>query len=243
MSHISVPVAAQPWSQRTRLLVSALLVLHLLAVFVGPWQMQPSPWIAQRLGEAFAPYLEVTYLNNGYRFFAPDPPPRSNLIAYEVTTEDGRVIHGLFPHRQHHQPRLLYHRHFMLTDKLPMAPPPWRDAFVQSYAQHLLHVHQGTRITLVGLGRTVRSRLETAQGLPPYRLPEFYEIFSAKQLKSLHALPRYGGEQFTPGVELIHLGTFSGPNAERENSPIPPALEQSLLEPRPSQRPAVEVLP
>src|SRR5688500_19151420 len=56
-------------------LASALIALHLLAVWVAPFAVPPSSPFAQTVATAFRPYLEAAFLNHGYKFFAPDPGP------------------------------------------------------------------------------------------------------------------------------------------------------------------------
>ena len=57
-------------------------------------------WI--RIGPAIAaalgPICRPPFLNNGYRFFAPEPGP-GHLVRYEIVTRDGRQIEGSFPDR------------------------------------------------------------------------------------------------------------------------------------------------
>src|SRR5262245_60353780 len=119
-----------------RLALSVLFVVHLTAVFVAPLTpavqtaMQlnlppaalptqpPVPWLAQ----LFRPYLDVAYLNHGYNFFAPDPGP-SHLVEYDLELSDGSHLTGRFPERTQQQPRLRYHRHFMLAEQLSGLPP------------------------------------------------------------------------------------------------------------------------
>jgi hypothetical protein len=99
-----------------RAALSVLLLVHLLAVFVGPWAMPPQgSELATSAARLLAPYLQATYLDNGYRFFAPEPGP-SHLIRYEATLPDGQVVEGIFPKRGEQWPRLLYHRYFMLSE-------------------------------------------------------------------------------------------------------------------------------
>ena len=59
------------------------------------------------------------FLNHGYHFFAPEPAP-STLISFEAERADGTKVAGHFPSRKS-IPRLLYHRHFMLTEHLHAA--------------------------------------------------------------------------------------------------------------------------
>ena len=106
------------WGPRKRQLATCLLLVHLAAVFIAPWSAPPpSPLIAQSLAELLAPYHSLAYLNHGYRFFAPNPGP-SHIVSYEMTMSDGQTRTGRIPDPGHHWPRLLYHRHFMMTETL-----------------------------------------------------------------------------------------------------------------------------
>lgn len=103
-------------SRRAKLALSVLLALHVTAVFLGPFAMGPDrSALASLFYSVLGPYTRALSLDNGYRFFAPEPGP-SHLIRYELTGADGRQIEGEFPHLATQQPRLLYHRHFMLTE-------------------------------------------------------------------------------------------------------------------------------
>jgi hypothetical protein len=109
---------------------SVLILLHLLAICLAPLAMStrsvdgPSPIIAP-LFRTFEPYIDATFLNHAYYFFAPNPGP-SHIARYEFEFTDGRALKsGEFPNKKEHWPRLLYHRHFMLSETLyeRFAPP------------------------------------------------------------------------------------------------------------------------
>jgi hypothetical protein len=102
--------------RKRRLLLSFLLLVHVFAVFVGPWAMPPQgSQLANSIAAVFGPYLQALYLDNGYRFFAPEPGP-SHLIRYEADLANGETVEGIFPTRNEQWPRLLYHRYFMLSE-------------------------------------------------------------------------------------------------------------------------------
>ncbi|MCP4190057.1 MAG: hypothetical protein GY768_05450 [Planctomycetaceae bacterium] len=109
---------------------SGLICVHLCAVFVPPFTfISSSPDavspLAADVRSLFLPYTTFLHLNHGYAFFAPDPGP-NHLIEYRVEFEDGRdPIEQTFPDKDQHWPRLLYHRHFMLSEQLngDFAPP------------------------------------------------------------------------------------------------------------------------
>jgi hypothetical protein len=118
-----------------RIGLSALLLIHLLAVFLPPFQFacrvgngSSSP-VADEMVSWFRPYIAALYLDHGYFFFAPNPGP-THLVDYKVEFADGREpVTGRFPDLAQHQPRLKYHRHFMIAEALnnqyePPTPPP-----------------------------------------------------------------------------------------------------------------------
>lgn len=140
--------ARWPWLRRA---VSVGLCLHLLALVIAPLAVAPSSPLWQRAWLLFRPYLEAMNLNHGNHFFAPEPGP-SHLVRYELRFEDGRVEQGLFPNLEQ-QPRLRYHRHFMLSEFLNnLAIDDSRrdlfDAVTRSYADHLRHEYQAAEVTL-----------------------------------------------------------------------------------------------
>jgi hypothetical protein len=149
-------------SRRIRLLISAVVAYHLLAVFIGAWMGSPptSPF-ADTVARPFRTYIAMADLNHGYRFFAPNPGP-SHLFRYRLTQKDGSTSDGYFPNREEHWPRLFYHRHFMLSENLNVLRPnsPARElssaeseqllrafrALADSYAEELLHKNDAMRI-------------------------------------------------------------------------------------------------
>jgi hypothetical protein len=140
-----------------RVLISIAILAHLTAVIAAPMAVGPSSQLQQNLAEIVHPYLSACYLNHGYRFFCPEPGP-GHLIRYQL---EGPDESGKFPDKQTEWPRLFYHRHFMLSEKLANmfvpehVPQPERteamkpfEAVAQSYADHLLEVSGAHRVTL-----------------------------------------------------------------------------------------------
>lgn len=147
------PEVAAQWSPAVRRIISGLLLLHLTALVAGPASVAPSSLLSQSLWHAYRPYLDLAYLNHGYHFFAPEPGP-SHLIRYEAELPDGRRRLGYFPDLKQHRPRLLYHRHFMLSEHLAGmmesgAPSPLVNRYIQSYGEHLLDEYQAEKVKLM----------------------------------------------------------------------------------------------
>ena len=98
---------------------------------------------AREVCRLFQPYLGALYLDHGYHFFAPEPA-ESTLLAYVAEREDGTVVRGRIPDRTT-QPRLLYHRYFMLTEHMSDAPEDFEQLWHESYAQHIAREQHATQ--------------------------------------------------------------------------------------------------
>jgi hypothetical protein len=162
-------VAARP-RPAVRAIVSALVILHVAAVFVGPFAMPPSSQLAATMAGALQPYLDILALGNGYRFFAPEPGP-SHQVRYEVTLDDGTLLQGVFPDRAAHKPRLLYHRYFMLSEFMntldnnngPDRKRP--EAYARAYARHLAEQYGAKTVKLYLRRHYVPRPFEVQQGM------------------------------------------------------------------------------
>lgn len=157
----------------TRITISLLIVYHLSAVVLPPLSLQAhgpgglSPFIAF-FRQPIEAYCRLLYIDRGYAFFAPDPGP-SHLLQVRVEEPNGDYEEYLYPDSNRQWPRLLYHRHFMLTEylheiyrpKMPSdsgnadlefrrmrAERERYDQVLSSYAKHLQHVHRGRRISI-----------------------------------------------------------------------------------------------
>jgi hypothetical protein len=155
--------AARPLNPWVRCVVSVLLLFHLTAMAAPPWTSTTGSMMSRRLFDGLRPYIDFAYLDHGYQFFAPEPGP-SHLIRYDVQLADGSHVHGIMPNLKEHQPRLLYHRHFMLTEFLQGGPPErqwetepdfrrqrpseWQTTFARGYANHLLEKLDGRKVSL-----------------------------------------------------------------------------------------------
>lgn len=160
-----------------RAAVSLLVALHVAAVFVGPWAMPTTSQLGETVGRGMQPYLDVLALGNGYRFFAPEPGP-SHLVRYEITQPDGTLLEGEFPNRNEHWPRLLYHRHFMLSEFLNTlnASPDNKlgEAYARAYARHLAEEFDG-RTVKIFLRRHYVPRVEEVRAGRRLNDPSLYE--------------------------------------------------------------------
>lgn len=123
-----------PWRSPYRWLISLALFIHVLAVALAPFHFATqgeggSSPLTDAVRAPLRQYIGALYLEHGYFFFAPNPGP-NHLVRYEIKFDDGReTITGRFPDLKSEWPRLLYHRHFMLSESLnghmvpPEAPP------------------------------------------------------------------------------------------------------------------------
>jgi hypothetical protein len=164
------PEVPPPPGPAVRAAISLLLIVHVSAVFLGPFAMPPqASELASAMAGLWRPYVDVASLANGYRFFAPEPGP-SHLVRYELLLDDGTKREGFFPNRDEQKPRLLYHRYFMMSEFLntlanPNAPRDRMEQYAKAYAQHLAHEHHAKRVKLYLQRHYVPRMEEVRQGM------------------------------------------------------------------------------
>ena len=152
--------------------VSFWLVFHLAAVVIAPAAVQPASELALGTCRLFQPYLGALYLDHGYHFFAPEPA-ESTLLAYVAEREDGTVVRGRIPDRTT-QPRLLYHRYFMLTEHMNDAPEDLEPLWHRSYAEHIAREQGAARVELFQQTHNLPT-MERVRGGGRLDDPESYE--------------------------------------------------------------------
>jgi hypothetical protein len=155
-------VTCQTWPRWLRLVASLGIAVYLLAVVLPPLAgPPPASLLANRIIQPFRPLIGGLALGHGYRFFAPDPGPGHSL-RWTVQLPDGTSRTGSIPDAAKDWPRLLYHRRFMLPEKLSgLVPLPGAPAevaaeskrewlpLVKDIATHLLDREGGSRVQLV----------------------------------------------------------------------------------------------
>ncbi|HWA97830.1 MAG TPA: hypothetical protein VG713_05035 [Pirellulales bacterium] len=182
MAQTDAPTDRTPtWPRFACVLATLAIVWHLGAVLVGPISLPPSILGTALQQNVFRRYTELAFLNHAYKFFAPDPGP-SHLIRYELELPDGSRKTGVFPNLQEEWPRLFYHRHFMLSERVgngPMdpdmplvvpewpqrTPSQWERNLAQSYADHLLAKYNADRVTLTLVQHMLPSPEQVQQGI------------------------------------------------------------------------------
>lgn len=190
-------------SKRFRLALSLLICLHLLAVFLPPLSFQTRGPLGQSpsVSSALRPlegYGEFLYINRGYAFFAPDPGP-SHLIQAAITDSQGNRTEVMIPDRKVHWPRLLYHRHFMLTEFLyeiyepalspaavaalePQEAELWRQSrsryehFRQSLVQHLEFANPNSEVAIRRIEHLIPDLVEFQRQPVNLTDPESYRV-------------------------------------------------------------------
>jgi hypothetical protein len=143
------------------MVVSLGLLGYFAAVIVPP--LAGPPPASELAGAALQPLRPLVgglFLGHGYRFFAPDPGP-GHSIQWTMQLADGSTLKGSIPDRDADWPRLLYHRRFMISEKIAaVVPPPdapdevrqrsrgdWQP-LVKDVAGQLLSRHGGSQVTL-----------------------------------------------------------------------------------------------
>ncbi len=100
------------------------LLVWLAAVVVPPLAgPAPASELAGWLLQPLRPLVGAAHLGHGYRFFAPNPGPGHSLL-WTMTMPDGSTRNGRIPDPVADRPRLLYHRRFMVSEKIAVLVPP-----------------------------------------------------------------------------------------------------------------------
>ena len=160
-----------------RLMASLAILTYLAAVIIAPLSgPPPATDLSQAILQPFRPLLGGLYLGHGYRFFAPDPGPGHSL-RWTITRPDGTTLAGTTPDAERDWPRLLYHRRFMVAEKIaPLVPPPDAPAEIRAQARadwlplvkgvagNLLRTHGGDRISLEMVEHYLPGPTEVAEG-------------------------------------------------------------------------------
>jgi hypothetical protein len=168
---------AGSWPLLARLLASLLIVLYLAAVLLPPLAgPPPASELASVMLQPFRPLVGSLALSHGYRFFAPNPGP-GHSIRWTITAADGSRQTGLIPDAESDWPRLLYHRRFMIPEKLaafvplPEAPAEIRQEAVRDWqplvediATRLLTRHGGNEVTLDLIEHYLPDTFEVREG-------------------------------------------------------------------------------
>jgi hypothetical protein len=156
-----VPRPGGRWPPALRAIVSLGVCVYLTAVIVPPLAgPPPASVLAGAALQPLRPLVGALYLGHGYRFFAPDPGP-GHSITWEVSMSDGSTRRGSIPDPRADFPRLLYHRRFMISEKIAALVPPtdapqevrrqgrgdWQP-LVKDVAGQLLVRHGGATVTL-----------------------------------------------------------------------------------------------
>ncbi|MCA9052998.1 MAG: hypothetical protein KDA75_04130 [Planctomycetaceae bacterium] len=136
-----------PW---WKAVLSLWIVYHLAGIVIAPASVPPSSDIVRNSWRLVGPYLQFLYLNHGFHFFAPDPGP-STIVRYVADLPDGTSVVGQIPDKQAMRPRLLYHRHFMLTEFLAASDdmdPNLQPLHVRALARQVARQHGADAVTL-----------------------------------------------------------------------------------------------
>ena len=172
-------------------MLSVLIFLHLLAVIGEPMRMfsrgrQPSAPDAQIVRGGLAPYIDLAYLHHGYFFFAPNPGP-SHLMDIRLIDEDGSARHLRLPNHRAQWPRLLYHRHFMLSEFLFQLYTPQPELADINAAMPIRQAWQRDREMFERVRGSMERHLAKRYGaksaeiqLMEHRLPNAIEVFDQR---------------------------------------------------------------
>ena len=229
----------RPLSRLARTVISLLVSGHLLAVVLPPLAFQTrgplgtSPSVAM-LFDRFEGYCQFLYLDRGYAFFAPDPGP-SHLVQAAITDREGDQVERMIPSLDDQWPRLLYHRHFMLTEFLeeiyqPPGPPQelvegdpaearqWRLArsryehVRKSFVEHLRHEYPQQTVAIRRIEHVLPEVLEFQASPIELTDPVFYRVLLDQPVDTPTVPPLLPPQQATETVPVPSPVGLDAPN-------------------------------
>jgi hypothetical protein len=215
---------------KLRLFLSVLIVLHLAAVIAEPLRFfsRSSEKFAaedtQMLRTLLGPYVDAMYLSHGYFFFAPNPGP-SHLIEAEAVTpnqESTSLDRIRFPDRYEQWPRLLYHRHFMMTEFYHTIFAPSSLDQIESLPKEIQEQWKTDRQRFVAIQDSIKKNLEK------------------KHPGKTFVLRRLQHELATPQSIFVDHWKLTDPRLFNvlEDSSRPPAQPSETVAPSPQPTPA-----
>ena len=218
-----------PASRVLRAVVHAAIGYHLFAIVIAPATIPPSSQLQRTAFLGAERYLRALNLNNGYHYFAPDPG-ESRLIEYAGTDADGTRVAGRLPDRRT-QPRLLYHRYFMLTESQPTPDDTSAEAVAHRAA--------------------LRQGVARHTGLADLELSTLTHRLATPQLIRAGFTLGDDGQYDRQPLEPAALPTLPMPTlpVPKPLAPTPPdaiasePIEPEPIEPEPTLPPPVEVTP
>lgn len=164
---VSKPAGQPPFF--VKLIVSLILLFHLSAILVHVLA-GGGPFVMKQLSSWYRPYLKTMWLDNAYRFYAPDPGP-TEVLWYHLQYNDGSTRWTQVPRREDFYLRMPFQRHMsiallgsMMTWQEPIPPKddaasvasvlvnnrpamrqvlsPNGEIFFRSYARHVARVEK-----------------------------------------------------------------------------------------------------
>lgn len=209
-------VRRRRWFRR---ILGAFLVFHVAAIVVAPASVEPtSPlWLT---GWRFVqPYVQLTFLDQGWNFFSPEPGP-STLISYRAHLPDGRVVDERMPSKEV-WPRLLYHRHFMLTSYVGYQPEDGQEVLCEGYIDHIAAKHQTDEIEFSKLIHLLPSQEHIGNGGDQ----QHAELWEELAFVNEESIPDAGLNQ--PDSKQVDQEQS---DANRQNSSITPSQDAPPVE-------------
>jgi hypothetical protein len=132
------------WPRWARVVVSAVLLFHFVALLAGALGVAPSSLLERMIADWFTPYYDLADLGYSYRFYA-EPPP-TPVVTATLKFGDGQPKQTVrLPGRQVAGPRMRHQRQLALANALfndvqevkRLTGDPSHSRLARAYARHL----------------------------------------------------------------------------------------------------------
>jgi hypothetical protein len=181
--------SGKSWPLWTRLTVTAILLFHATAIWVGAWADRPSSPLQQWLASEFRWYYGLIDQGYSYRYYANGAPP-TPVVTAVIHYPDGRTEQIRIPDRNT-RPRMLRQRELALANHLnedvraatQATGDPSQSRWAQSFARHLGRTHPGARSVILSIQEhrspdpaRVVDELRRNRRTPDIEAEEFYTV-------------------------------------------------------------------
>ena len=104
---------ASKFSTSVKVIVSLVILFHLSAILTHVIA-GGGPFVMKQISSWYRPYLKTMWMDNAYRFYAPDPGS-TEVLWYKLQYEDGSTRWTQVPRREDFYLRMPFQRHMSIA--------------------------------------------------------------------------------------------------------------------------------
>jgi hypothetical protein len=204
---------AQHPRQSVRRIASLLIVCHFTAIMVAVTNADdcnlPHALRHLHLMGLLRPYLQLLFLTNRYRFFAPDPGGDTKQLYFHLLRTDGTTTWVELPHPRDRRLAALYCRRRALSDLAECDTP---SVLIPSYVRRIAQLdsydkHSSVTIATIDVYRAIHNPMSVTQARNGWSFADIrlYEFIHLGRFNAVGLRLDAGRSQAITGRELVEL--------------------------------------